>query len=111
MPVQEHLGTVTQKGQVTIPLAVRQLLGVKPYDRVTFRVTEGRVELLPAHITLEAAYGAVKPRSRPENWKALRRQAREERMYYRTRPERKPALRFSKGRRVGKIRKRRKGAR
>ena len=56
MNVEEHLGTVTQKGQVTIPLAVRKLLGVKSRDRVTFRVTEGRVELA-AQMTLEAAYG------------------------------------------------------
>jgi len=55
MDVEEHLGTVTQKGQVTIPLAVRKLLGVKSRDRVTFRVTEGRVELAPAQMTLEAA--------------------------------------------------------
>jgi antitoxin PrlF len=79
METQEHLRTVTKKGQVTIPLAVRQLLGVNPYDRVTFRVTDGRVELLPSRITLEAAYGAVRPRSRPENWGAVRRQAHEER--------------------------------
>jgi AbrB family looped-hinge helix DNA binding protein len=79
MNLQEHLGTVTQKGQVTIPLAIRELLGVKPYDRVTFRVSEGRVELLPANLTLESAFGAVRPRSRPENWRAVRRQARAER--------------------------------
>jgi AbrB family looped-hinge helix DNA binding protein len=94
MQVQEHLGTVTQKGQVTIPLAVRRLLGIKPYDRVAFRVAEGHVELLPTRITLEAAYGAVHPRSRPENWKAARRRAREERV----------------ARTVSKMRTRRKGA-
>ncbi len=80
MNAEEHLGTVTQKGQVTIPLAVRKLLGVKSRDRVTFRVTEGRVELAPAQMTLEAAYGAVKPTNRPENWSAVRNQAREERV-------------------------------
>ncbi len=79
MEAREHSGTVTKKGQVTIPIAVRKLLGVKPHDRVTFRVTGGRVELLPASMTLESAFGAVKPRSRPENWKAVRRTAREER--------------------------------
>ena len=85
MSVQEHHGTVTQKGQVTIPLAVRRLLDVKPRDRVVFRVTDGRVEILPARITLEAAYGAVKPLTRPENWQALRQRAREERGQYRIR--------------------------
>jgi AbrB family looped-hinge helix DNA binding protein len=93
--MQEHLTTVTQKGQVTIPLAIRQLLGIKPSDRVRFRVTEGRVELLPVDITLESAYGAVKPLSRPTNWKVVRRQAREERVQYR----------------ISKTKKQRKGAR
>jgi antitoxin PrlF len=80
MDIEEHFGTVTQKGQVTIPLAVRKLLGVKSRDRVTFSVTEGRVELALAQITLQAAYGAVKATSRPENWSAIRIQAREERV-------------------------------
>jgi AbrB family looped-hinge helix DNA binding protein len=91
MNVEEHLGTVTQKGQVTIPLAVRKLLGVKSRDRVTFRVTEGRVELAPAQMTLEAAYGAVKPTGHPENWTAVRTQAREERVRRRVRKVSSPS--------------------
>lgn len=85
MLLEEHLGTVTQKGQVTIPLAVRTLLGVKSRDRVAFRVIEGRVELAPATISLEAAYGAVKPTGRPENWSRIRGQAKEERVEQLTR--------------------------
>lgn len=80
MNVQDHTSTVTQKGQATIPLAVRKALGIKPGDRVLFRVSEGRVELLPSPMTLESVYGAVKPLRRPENWKELRRIAREERL-------------------------------
>ena len=38
--------TVTTKGQVTIPKAVRDLLGIKPGSSVTFEVAEdGRVLL------------------------------------------------------------------
>ena len=84
MHFEEHLGTVTQKGQVTIPLAVRKLLGVKSRDRVTFRVIEGRVELTPAHMTLEDVYGAVKPTNYPENWDKIRKTAREERVQRRS---------------------------
>lgn len=80
MATQEHTSTVTQKGQVTIPLAVRKALGIKPRDRVLFRLTEGRVELLPSPMTLEAVYGAVKPLTKPENFERLRRVAREERV-------------------------------
>ncbi len=85
MQIQEHIGTVTQKGQVTIPLAVRKLLGVKPADRVSFRVIEGRVELASASMSLEAAFGAVKPLTRSENWSRQRGRAREERVHRRTR--------------------------
>ncbi len=80
MVPQEHISTVTQKGQVTIPLAVRKVLGIKPHDRVLFRVSDGRVELLPSLMTLEAVYGAVKPLTKPENFQALRKIAREERL-------------------------------
>ncbi len=80
MSIQEHTSTVTQKGQVTIPLAVRQALGIKPHDRVLFRVVNGRVELLPSPMTLESVYGAVKPLTKPENFRELRKIAREERL-------------------------------
>ena len=80
MDVKEYTGTITQKGQVTIPLSVRKTLGLKPRDRVLFRVTAGRVELLPNPMTLESVYGAVKPLTRPENWKEIRRIAREDRI-------------------------------
>jgi AbrB family looped-hinge helix DNA binding protein len=77
---QELSGNMTEKGQVTIPLAVRKLLDLKPRDRVTFRITKERVELLPASMSLEKAFGAVQPRSKPEDWKEARRRAREERV-------------------------------
>jgi AbrB family looped-hinge helix DNA binding protein len=84
MLMEEHLGTITQKGQVTIPLAIRKLLGVKSQDRVAFRVIEGRVELAPATMSLEDAYGAVKPTVRPEDWSEIRNRVREERVGRRT---------------------------
>jgi antitoxin PrlF len=84
MLMEEHLGTITQKGQVTIPLAIRKLLGVKSQDRVAFRVIEGRVELAPATMSLEDTYGAVKPTTRPENWSEIRSRVREERVGLRT---------------------------
>ncbi|UWR35697.1 AbrB/MazE/SpoVT family DNA-binding domain-containing protein (plasmid) [Sulfitobacter sp. W027] len=40
--------TVTSKGQVTIPKAVRDLLGLHAGSKVSFRCTrDGRVELVP----------------------------------------------------------------
>jgi len=40
------LATVTSKGQVTLPKALRDALGIKPGSKVDFRVlSEGRAEL------------------------------------------------------------------
>lgn len=76
--VEEHIRAVTRKGQVTIPAEVRHLLGIKPLDRVVFRVVKGKVELGPPTMTLEETFGSVRPRSRPENFKATRDMAIEE---------------------------------
>ena len=75
---EEHIRTVTTKGQVTIPAEIRRLLEVEPGDKVIFRVREGTVELGPAAMTLEDAFGAVSPRSQPEDLANLRDTAIEE---------------------------------
>jgi AbrB family looped-hinge helix DNA binding protein len=61
---QEYIRVVTQKGQVTIPKPIRDLLGVGPYEAVAFHVEEGRIELRQP-MTLTAAYGAVRPLRQP----------------------------------------------
>ncbi|MBC8255412.1 MAG: AbrB/MazE/SpoVT family DNA-binding domain-containing protein [Ardenticatenia bacterium] len=65
--IEEHIRTVTTKGQVTIPAEIRRLLEVEPGDKVIFRVREGTVQLQPVAMTLEDAFGAVTPRSQPED--------------------------------------------
>ena len=76
---QDFVRPLTYKGTVTIPIEVRRILGVKPKDKVTFRIVGGKhVELLPPAMTLESAFGSVKPLKRPENLKQLRDTAIEE---------------------------------
>jgi antitoxin PrlF len=42
--------TVTAKGQVTIPKAVREALGIKPGSRIDFkRAADGSIVLVPAN--------------------------------------------------------------
>ncbi len=43
-----YISTVTQKGQVTIPAAVRDVLGVKPYEKVAFFLKNNTVVLQSA---------------------------------------------------------------
>lgn len=38
---------VTSKGQITLPLEVRRLLGVRPGDRVLFETNKGGVRVRP----------------------------------------------------------------
>lgn len=57
MPTRET--TVTQKGQVTIPREIRELLRLKPRDRVRFEVTGEKVTIVPATPSLLAGFGAV----------------------------------------------------
>jgi AbrB family looped-hinge helix DNA binding protein len=55
--------TVTSKGQITIPKAVRDELGLREGDRVAFRVLEdGRVVVEPETIDLLDLAGLLKPK-------------------------------------------------
>ncbi len=40
--------TISSKGQITVPLEIRQRLGLNPGDRVEFVVEQGRTILRPA---------------------------------------------------------------
>jgi AbrB family looped-hinge helix DNA binding protein len=66
--------TLTRKGQVTIPVAVRRAMGLQPRDKVRFEYDpDGGVAVLRrASPALADGYGAVSPRTRPENFKDLR---------------------------------------
>lgn len=63
---------VTQKGQVTIPAAIRKQLGLKPGDKVRFESDDGDIKITRATSRLIDGFGAVTPRSRPEDFDALR---------------------------------------
>ncbi len=75
--IPETRSTVTSKGQITIPLAVRKSLTIKPGDQVVFRVEktagEERATLSRAStLTLEETFASVHPLRRPEDFKKLR---------------------------------------
>jgi AbrB family looped-hinge helix DNA binding protein len=77
---KEYIATITSKGQVTIPVEVREQLRLAPQDKVVFRIVDGvRVEIEPLPMTLEEAYGSVEPLNRPENFETIKQIADEER--------------------------------
>lgn len=61
-------GTVTQKGQVTIPVEIRNILGIKPYSKVKMYVANKAVKLEPMPDILELA-GFIKA---PKGMNALK---------------------------------------
>ena len=76
--MSDLLSSVSPKGQVTIPVEIRRLLGVKPKDRVAFRVVEGHVQIHPVGAALDELYQAVRPLPRRRSWKEIEAIAREE---------------------------------
>ena len=58
--MNEAISTISRKGQITIPAAVRRHLGVGTADKVAFIIaTEGAVELRPIRFTLESVLGSL----------------------------------------------------
>ena len=59
--------TVTSKGQVTIPKAVRRELGIRQGSRVVFAVKNGKAEVRVVHrapARVESGFGMLKSRGR-----------------------------------------------
>ena len=59
--------TVTSKGQVTIPKAVRRELGIRQGSRVVFAVKNGKAEVRVVHqapASVESGFGMLKSRGR-----------------------------------------------
>jgi AbrB family looped-hinge helix DNA binding protein len=79
MSERQYTSTMTSKGQVTIPAAIRRMLNLEPNATVAFEVKGGEVHIKPARLSLEAIYGAVKPLSTPEDFARIERIAGEER--------------------------------
>ncbi|MBU1000184.1 AbrB/MazE/SpoVT family DNA-binding domain-containing protein [Patescibacteria group bacterium] len=59
--------TITQKGQVTIPIRIRQLLRLKTGDQVKFVVNRKKeVTVKPfKHSSVMNLYGSLKPKVKP----------------------------------------------
>ena len=60
------LSTLTSKGQITIPIALRRATGLDAGMQVEFIVNaRNRIELVPRHADIRALRGVVAPPARP----------------------------------------------
>jgi antitoxin PrlF len=68
---------VTSKGQITIPKAVRDALGLEASSVVEFEVQDGHAVLRRSGPRFLDLLGSVPPRRRPEDWKQVRKETAE----------------------------------
>jgi len=66
--MQVQLATITQKGQVTIPVDFRNMLGIKPYSKVAISVSKKSINIEPTLDILDLA-GFIKA---PKGMNALK---------------------------------------
>ena len=59
---------VTRKGQTTIPKEIRNLLNIRPNDKLFYIVEGGKVFLKPIHGDILELRGCVSADSRPQDY-------------------------------------------
>src|SRR5207302_7248039 len=81
--MKEIISTITSKGQVTIPIEVRNYLGLKTNDKVAFVIdSEGTVRLrVPRYPTIASLRGAAGSLNEPLSWQQMQKIAHEDRLY------------------------------
>lgn len=77
--MRKFSSTITQRGQVTLPVEIRRKLDVNPGDRVEFTIEGDQVTVRPVKYTLESAFGSVPPLSEPMDFEEMIRTAKEDR--------------------------------
>jgi AbrB family looped-hinge helix DNA binding protein len=76
---EEERRSVDPKGRVTIPVAVRRLLGVEAGGTVSFSVRDGDVVLRAVRSPLDQSFRAIPALSPHRTWKEIKRLAAEDR--------------------------------
>jgi AbrB family looped-hinge helix DNA binding protein len=69
--------TITRKGQVTIPKAIRDRLGVKEGEKVLFVMRGEEVVLKVVKGTILDLRGSVQPSARPEDFQKIRQSVKQ----------------------------------
>jgi antitoxin PrlF len=74
-----EIATVTSKGQVTIPKAIREALGIFQSDRVLFLVEGDRIIMTPLHHrSLQELRGALPATRGDEGFEAIREEVQKD---------------------------------
>lgn len=76
--MREIWASVTERGQVTIPVEVRKALGLRKRDKVVFALDDGTVVLKKPRFTLETVAGSVPALKEKLSWAEVKEIAHEE---------------------------------
>ena len=76
--MKEFLSSVSEKGQVTIPKEMREALGVKPKDKVAFKLDGNEIKVVPVGSPVESSFQAVPALKKPMSLDELTEIAAEE---------------------------------
>jgi len=63
---------LTKKSQITLPKQIRDFLGVKAGERISFVIEDNTVKIVPIKSKIEENFGKVKPIQKPEDFKQIR---------------------------------------
>ncbi|MDO8573535.1 MAG: type II toxin-antitoxin system PrlF family antitoxin [Candidatus Daviesbacteria bacterium] len=79
---KQSVSTISSKGQITLPVAVRRHLGVDINDKVAFMIEpNGKVQVAQAkYPTIASLSGAAGKLKQPLPWKQVLKIAREDRL-------------------------------
>lgn len=67
--------TLSSKGQMVLPKAVREALGAEPGSKIVLADRQGRIELRAYSGNILKWYGALKVEE-PQDWESVKRESR-----------------------------------
>ena len=59
-----YAATMTQKGQITIPVAISNTFGLVPSSRLIFSIEKERIIAQPFNNDILSLYGSLKPKNK-----------------------------------------------
>lgn len=73
-----NISSVSPKGQVTIPVSIREEFGIEPKDSVAFDVVKGCITVTPLKSRLLEYHQRFSSQLGPLDWKTMREIVRED---------------------------------
>ena len=70
--VKEFESSISPNGQITLPNEIRTLLKLKPKDKVTIRVEDEEIKVVPKKDTLRMYFQSVPALKQKKSWEGIR---------------------------------------